>query len=236
LLFQVATSEKDSANRVSLAAKFFDSCTTAQALRLATLAERMLGDAKPQENVAAQAGSITQIMMLVGRVDDATAWSKLLRGDDQKNLIQKITPQRLLLQAAKDESVEADLTRWVEAGVAAADTQSDAKAAREALAANLLLLNAAGVVVPDALWVYVIDAPRNEKRVALSPVLLERLRAAADGGRRGEVIVLAAGLAQEGEIALPIAVEITRALRQVGLKTEAVRFAQQNIALLASKN
>jgi hypothetical protein len=97
-------------------------------------------------------------------------------------------------------------------------------------------LDASGFQVPDSAWIKVLTAPHNEKRVAMSPVLLSRLQDAGTAGRRGETIALAAALAGDGDIPLPVALAITRALRNAGFKNEAGNFARQTLALLTKAN
>ena len=179
---------------------------------------------------------IAWIYMIGNRGDAALDWLRLARSNTANaDILQNLWPQFALAGLEAESDYGADFDKWLAATLTVTSAQADPRIAREAAASSLLLLDAAGLKVPDAAWAKVIAASHNEKHIAPSPVLFDRLRAAGAAGRRAETVLYAVALADDGEISLPAAVTITRALREAGFKTEAALFARQMVTLLAAK-
>jgi hypothetical protein len=172
-----------------------------------------------------------------GRGDLALDWLRLAKRNPQAaSDLQALWPQFTLSGLESETDYTPDLAQWLDATLKSADPQADPRAARDSAATALLLLDAAGFAVPDTAWVKVLAAAHSEKRSAFSPVLLTRLQETSVDGRRGETLLLATALASDGEITLPVACAITRALREAGLKGEAATFARHTLVLQTKSN
>ena len=223
LLFRAAMDEKDAKKRIAYTIKFVQSTAPALLNGANRIAADMLGDLKPETSTADNAVLITWIYMNAGRGDAALDWLRLARQTPANaDSLQKLWPQLALAGLESENDLSDHLNKWLNA----ASNPS----------ASLLLLDAAGLTIPDSAWSKLLTAPHTEKRIALSSVLFDRLQSAGTAKKRAETVLLAAALANDAEISLPAAVAITRALRLAGFKNEAAIFARQQIALLALGN
>ena len=235
LLFRVGENEKDPQKRIAYAVAFAQSATPAFLNGAGAIIGDLLGTVKADTPSVGNAVTLARLYMLAGRGEDAANWLKLARltstGSDELRLL---WPQFVLAGLEPEETYAADFSKWLEIMLKPADQESETRGAREKAAASLLLLDAAGFSVPDSAWTKLLIAPHNEKRIAFSPVLFDRLQAAGAAGRRAETVLLSLALADEGAIPLPSAVAITRALRHAGFKNEAGLFARQTLALMSA--
>jgi hypothetical protein len=233
LLFRAAEAEKDPGKRIELAAKFMQVAPPAFLNGAGSVAAQMLGDIKADTTQAANAAIVARIYMLAGQNDQAADWLHL--AETQKtpdSSLQNLWPQFALAGLDAGSSYEADFDQWLDAAL----KDSDPATRRDIVGGTMLLMNAAGLKVPDASWSKVIAAPHNEKHVAFSPVLYDRLQAASAAGRRAETVLLALAIAGDKDISLPAAIGITRAVRLAGFANEASLFARQAVALLEKGN
>jgi hypothetical protein len=237
LFFRAAENEKDVSKRIAYAIQFTQSASPAFLNGAGTIAADMLGAIKPDPAMQENAATIAWIYMLAGRGDAALDWLKLARSSTANtDILQRLWPQFTLAGLEADSDYAADLDKWLTAALTPASAQDDPHVARDAASSILLLLDAAGFKVPDAAWAKVIMPSHNEKHVAFSPLLFDRLTAAGIADKRAETILLAVGLANDSEISLPAAIAITRALREAGFKNEAAIFARQMAALPTKQN
>jgi hypothetical protein len=237
LLYQSALNEKQPFNRIADTIKFVQSAPPALLNGAGVLVGDMLGIIKPDPTLADNAVSVAQIYLTAGRGDLALDWLRLAKRNPQAaSDLQALWPQFTLSGLESETDYTPDLAQWLDATLKSADPQADPRAARDSAATALLLLDAAGFAVPDTAWVKVLAAAHSEKRSAFSPVLLTRLQETSVDGRRGETLLLATALASDGEITLPVACAITRALREAGLKGEAATFARHTLVLQTKSN
>lgn len=232
LLFQAASSGGEARLRIVLATRFVREAPPELLGGAGGIIAAMLGDITPDALHAPDALMLTQAYMLADQNALALEWYKLARQDAsfsfaKNETLLNIWPQIVLSGLENAADYVGDLDQWTDAALRRADAGGDAKAARELVAAALLLLDANGFAVGDAQWDKVIAAPtRNEKRIAVPSLLIDRLHAAAASGRRAEAVLAAAAIAGDGDVPLPLAVEISRSLRQAGFKAEAALFAR----------
>jgi hypothetical protein len=237
LLFRAAEAEKDTGKRIAIAIKFVQSAPPELLNGAGSIAALMLGDIKPDASLADNAVIVAQIYMLAGHGDTALAWLRIAQPTPTNmQASQALWPQFVLAGMEGDSGYAADLGNWLDAALKQSDPQTDISKARDAAASTLLFLDAAGFIVPDAVWAKVLPSSTNAKHVVFSPLLLERLQAASAGGRKAESVLLATDLAGDGDIALPSALAITRALRVAGFRAESGTFARHAVALLAKTN
>ncbi|MDE1900450.1 MAG: hypothetical protein KGI37_02255 [Alphaproteobacteria bacterium] len=223
LLYQAALAEKDASKRVAYAARFMQMTPSPLLDAAGPLLADMAGDATPD---ATNTVMMAQIDMLAGRDDMAQKWFALAARDFTHDDMRALWPQFVLAGLVPDGDYAAELGPWVDAVLAAPNPNADANKGRGLAAATLLLFDAAGHVVPDTVWAKVIAAHDN-KPVVFSPLLFDRLRDAAAAGRRGETVLLALDIAGAGDIPLPVAAQIVRSLRAVGLTADAQNFARE---------
>ena len=233
LLFRAAMDEKDQQKRIAYTVKFVQSVTPALLNGASTIASDMLGEQKPDATNADNAVTLTRIYMTAGKEAAALDWLKLARlNTANAPELLKLWPQLALAGLEAETDYTANFAKWFDATVTTADPKADMHAATAAL----LLLDAANLPVPDTAWSKLLTARHNDKHIALSPILLERLQSAGVAKKRAETVLLATALANDSELSLPTAVAITRALRLAGFKNEASAFAREEIALLAQGN
>jgi hypothetical protein len=238
LLFHASEGENDPAKRIALATKFLQTATPAFSNGAGYVAADMLGAIKTDPALSANAVAVTRIYMLAGRGDAALDWLRLAQGNAANaEALLLLWPQFALAGLEAEGNFAADFDKWLEAMLKLADTTTtEGHAPREVAASTLLLLDSAGFKIPDSAWAKVLSAERNEKHIAFDPALWERLQAAASANRRAETVLLAVALAGDGDISIPEAVAITRALHNAGFKSEAAIFARQAVAPLVKLN
>lgn len=237
LLFQAAANEKDTAKRIAYTVYFVRSVAPSFLNGTGALLGEMLGSIKAEPTLQENAATVAWIYMLAGRGDAALDWLRLARSNNaDADELQKLWPQFALAGLEAESDYNADFDKWLTAALVPASAQEDPRVSRDAAASVLLLLDAAGFKVPETAWAKVIAPSHNEKHIAPSALLLDRVGVAGAAGRRAEAVLMAVGLAGDKDISLPAAVAITRTLREVGLKSEAALFARQIVALPAKQN
>jgi hypothetical protein len=129
-----------------------------------------------------------------------------------------------------DKDFAAGLDAWLGANLRPFDPQDpDARDKNAATVALLLLMNADGFPVNDAAWAKIAGAAFPEK-IAVPPVLvLEKLRDAAAGNRKGETILmgLLASTGGKTDPSLFAVLEAIHGLRAVGLNSDAGLLAEE---------
>jgi hypothetical protein len=233
LLFRAAESEKDPQKRIAYAVKFVASASPAFLNGAGTLVADMLGAVKADSPQDSNAITVARIYMLAGRGEAALEWLKVAQGNTANaGDLQVLWPQFVLAGLESESGFAGDIGKWLDTALKPLDQQADMRSTRDNVAAILLLLDAAGFKIPDVAWAKVLETPHSEKRFTFSPALFERLQAAGNANRHAETVLVATALAGDGDISLPVAITITRALRLAGFKSEAATFARQTIALL----
>jgi hypothetical protein len=230
-LFRAAEQEKDPTKRIAYAAKFAQTAPAAFLYSAGNVAADMIGDARPDSAQAADAMTVARIYMIADKTDLALGWLRIAQSDSRNGpALQALWPQFVLAGLEPESALAADAARWLDAALA-----QTGSGAHESARASLLLLDAAGFKIPDALWPRIYEAAGGDlKKTTLAPVLFDRLRAAGSAGRKAETILLAIAVAGDTDISLPEAVAITRALREAGLRAEASIFARQYLAAMSN--
>ncbi len=248
LLYQAARQETVPQKRVELVRKWAEAMDTASLCGAAgqLLAEQVATLPVTSDNNMF-AATAARVMALAGKPDQALAWLKLAYGSASKlpevaATLQNNWPLFVLSGLVTDAEYGQGLKGWLDAALTPAAGEDAEKAAldskesrarRQKAGAVLLLLNAAGFAVPEEQWVRVAETAAESKRFAMpSPVLLERLRSAGVGNRRGEAVALSVLLAGGGAADTPLFVitDAVRSLRQIGLTADALALARETAA------
>ncbi len=232
LLFRAAEAEQNQGKKIAYAVKFAQSAPPTFLNGAGGIVTSMLGDREADPTQASNAATLARLYMLAGKGETALGWYRLAQGGGNAEDMQSLWPQFALAGLEAESTYAADFEKWLDA----ATKNVDAQTLRDVVIPTLLLLDAAGLKVPDTAWDKVIVAPPNDKKFALSPHLLERMQAASAANKRAETVLLAAVLAGDDDISLPAALGITHALRRAGFTSEAAVFARQTVALLAKAN
>ncbi len=228
LLYRASENEQDAGKRISYAVRFAQSASPVFLNNAGGVAAMILGNAKPENAHITDAVDVAAIYMMASRADSASEWYKLAQSDARNaEPLVALWPQFMLAGVASEN----DFGKWL-----AFATKDDNHDTRDAAASVLLLMDAAGFPVPDTAWAKVMESPVVERKISVSPVLLDRLQVAGANGRRAESILLAVDMAGNDVISVPKSVAIIRALRFAGLKAEASMFARQAIGMLGVKN
>ncbi|MDE2029732.1 MAG: hypothetical protein KGI97_04110 [Alphaproteobacteria bacterium] len=232
LLYQAALASQDPSTRIAYAAKFLNTAPVALQNVAGKLLADMAGSVKPDKTLNADALQVAQIYMLGGKVAEAKAWLAFAPADFSTGEARNLWPQFALAGMISPQAYASGFDTWLDAELHARDQQH----ARNDAQTAALLFDAAGLPVPAAAWARLLSAPQNALHSNLPPALLERLRDASAANRRAETVFLGAALAGPNAVSLPAAVEIARALRRVGLATEASSFARDEFALLTHRS
>jgi hypothetical protein len=235
LLYQSALNEKDGARRQSYAVKFMQLAAPILQDSAGQLAAAMLGDNANGAASSPDAQTMALIYVQAGQGDKALGWLRQTRRNANTADPQNLWPQFALAGLESDRDFATDLENWLDTALPPPDSPVDMHVARDNATAALLLIDAAGLPVSDLAWARIMALPRNDKHITVSPLLLSRLQNASHGNHRAETVLLSLALAQGNDIALPVTVAITRALRVAGFKSEAGTFARQQLALLMNK-
>jgi hypothetical protein len=227
-LFRAAEHEQDAAKRISYAVKFAQTAPAAFLYGAGGITADMIGSAKADPAMASNAIAVAKLYMIADKSDQALAWLRVAQTNaDNGPALQALWPQFALAGLEPDSAFAADATRWLDTALSKNGSHDNARA-------SLLLLDAVGFKVPDALWARLYEtAPTDIKKITIAPVLFDRLRMAGTLGHKAESVLLAIAVAGNGEISLPEAITITRALREAGLRAEASLFARQYLAVMA---
>jgi hypothetical protein len=192
------------------------------------------------------AATAARVLALAGKPDQALPWLDLARGPagrlpEVAADMQTGWPLFVLSGGLTDADYGQGLKAWRAAelkpdeGDGADDRDGKGRSRRRQAGDVLSLLNAAGFAVPEEIWVRVADTSIEVRRTAMpSPVLLERLRSAGSQGRTGEAVLLSVLLAggNTADALTPVSViaDAVRALRQAGLKADALALAREAAA------
>lgn len=238
LLYQALVAEKTSKNKLMLAVKFSNSLDAGtMGGSLLSLLGKALGDVQASADYYAQSAAVTRIYLLTDKTDQAVAWLDLARNAargspqvaaDLQNLWPLLTISGL--EAQKDFA--ADFDAWLKSTMPSGDqNDTDARAQKAKALSLLLIMDAAGFSVQEDTWAKMADAAAYEK-ISMPPALvIERLHAASTAGRKGETILmgLLATTAVKDDPALLATIDTIRALRSVGLTTDAGHLAKDAI-------
>lgn len=197
---------------------------------LGVLLAGMIEDLPVTADYNALAVSGAKLMAMAGNPEKAAAWVKLaqdVRGKlpDQDKAFIKNWPIFVLSGLIADGDYAKGLKEWLDQSLTA-EKPEELPARREAASGIILVLAASGFAVPEEVWLRVIEPQPPSKRLSLAPLLAERLRFAAQAGRKGETVLLS--LLAGGE--MPAGEEmagVIRALRQVGLEAESRALARE---------
>ena len=232
LLVQNAAQEKEPQKQLDDAAKFIQGLSAADLNgAMGEVAAGMIADVPPSPAYASYAPMTLKLLALAGKSEAALGWLKLMRqSPDATAQIGNLWPLLALSGLESQSDYEKDFGPWLTASL------KDADRPRRELAGNLLLLlDADGFAVPDRAFAQTADPPAADRRTILPPALLvERLRAAGDGEKRGEAVLLGLMLANAPETPFASTVETVRALRLTGLVDDASALAREAAALLLS--
>ncbi len=236
LLYQSALAEKIPMQRVGEAMRFLQN-TDPVLLdgAIAQVLAEMVDTVEPTEELRSFAAPIAEIYILAGKPEPALKWLKFAREQASAKLdiipqLQAFWPLVALANLDTDSDYSKNFSLWI-----AATLKDGDRARREQVGQILLLLDAAGFAVPDDAWAHVedISTVSTDKHVIMpSAVLLERLRAAGAGNKRGAAVLL--GLISVGNDTLVFltVVETVRALRLVGLNADASALARETATTL----
>ncbi|MFY9288475.1 MAG: hypothetical protein WAO98_08230, partial [Alphaproteobacteria bacterium] len=237
LLYQAALQDKTAQGRINNALLFLSSSSGSLISGVgAQILVDMLGDVKPAPEFNAASGGIAHIYTLAGKADVAQEW---LRQAKQASIgmppikleLQMIWPLTVLAGLVPDAQYKDELNKWIDTALQPVDGK-DERATREQIGSVLMLLDAAGFSVPDLAWAKIIDAPVFDKKVVPSAFYYDRLRAAAQGNRRGETVLFTLALTGKEDAPLLTDVEVVRSLRAVGLTTDAIALAREAVTVL----
>jgi hypothetical protein len=232
LLYQAASVEKDQNRRIAEVSKFAQSVTPDFLNASGKMLSDMLGILKAEAVASDNALLLARLYMISGQDASARDWLKIARTTaSSQDDYEILWPQFVVSGLTSDADFDADLDKYIAALVKPTDVMSETKASRDSVVATLILLQAEDYKVSDKAWA-AVWGERTDKHVSFSPLFFDRLQEAAQNGRFAETILLAIDLAGEGEISLPVEVQIIRALRALGLKSEAAVFGRESIAMI----
>ncbi len=202
---------------------------------LSSLAADGLEAIVPSTDYNTVSARMARLMALAGRTDKAMAWLKIVedvkdRLPDVGKLYAHDWPLFVLSGLVPDGDYAAGLKKWLEVALTANETATD-REQRERTGRILLILSASGYAVPDEIWTRVIEAVPASKQLVAAPLLTERLNVAARAERKGETVLLSLLVAGDGaeKTPLPVLADVLRALRQTGLKAEALSLSREAI-------
>ena len=236
LLYQAARQEKDAKARIAMATKFFASLdTTNTGGGVLSAMGSMLGDVQPANDSGDEPSTVLRLLLLAGKEHAATEWMDAARTaaatvPSAAIDLQRLWPLTVLAGLESDASFMKNENLWLSAAIlrGAAD-DADAKAQKTAAASLLLLMDADGFPVSDVAWARVADTAAPERTQMPPALILERLRASAAAGRKGEAVLmgLLASMGSKEEPPVLAIAETVRALRAVGLPNDASAVARE---------
>jgi hypothetical protein len=226
LLYQASQLEKNPRNRVNEAVKFLESFDQEPAGGgIALLLGNILGDVQPSADFNADAAKVTRIYILANKLAKNAA-----RGMPQVAAdLQNLWPIATLAGLESDKDFARDCDAWLASALHASNPQDVDAHAQKTVVALLLLLDAVGFPVGDEIWAKTADGALPEK-ISVPPAwVMERLRAAAAANRKGEAVLmgLLATAGGKEDPSLLALVETIRALRAVGLASDAANLAKE---------
>lgn len=244
LLYQAAIQEKAPEKRIALSVKFLQSMTTAglNGVEAQVLGD-MIGTVQAAESYNSVSASVARIYLMAGNSQAADEWLKQAQQASASMPsvaieLQDYWPLVVLSGLSTDSDYIQTFGKWLDAMLKTPDPKNDNRAQREQAGSILLLFDAAGFAVPEEDWAKVITLPVTEKHTVPSAVLLERLQAASNTGRRGETVLysllLCGGNVDEPSFLATLAV--IRALRLTGLTADASMLARETAALILASS
>jgi hypothetical protein len=180
----------------------------------------IMADLKPAPELAVFAPILARAFYAAGRPEAANSWIALAKSDPATaKAADDLWVQTRLSRAGAGDPASAEAFH---AWLGARDMPAD-QAERRAVMA-LEMLQAVGDKLPGTLWLNLPSGPAAAVAAAPKPAIRAMLRAAAEGARQGEALLLA--LVALGETALDKADpdtlnRVVVFLRQVGLEREA---------------
>lgn len=182
----------------------------------------------PTSELAWFAGTAARALITAGEYERARGWIELGLQQAREKAGETATPSALwplavLLGAETSDSVSpASLVAWWQSR-----NQQGTESAIEAARVYYSLLDTLDVAIPSELWTPILGASPPKETLIPGPGLQSALRRAANSGHKGEVVGLAlVALGETGPAAnnLHAVGMAVRALRKIGLTTEAQRF------------
>lgn len=235
LLYQASQQEKDPRNRIADALRFLASLETFNmGGGILTVMGDVLGTVQPDPAHNQSSADITRLYMLAGKGNLALAWLGLAqnaeRGMPQVTAdLQSMWPLLVLTGLESEKDFAKDLNVWLSNAIhESSGDDAQIKSEKAKAASLLLLMDAVGFPVTDEAWVKASDTVTPEKTIMPPALLMQRLRLASAAGRKGETILMGLLAATGGKEDPPIlvTVEIIRALRSVGLTSDAGNLAK----------
>lgn len=231
LLFRASEGTKDANQKIALAVKFIRSSPPSFLNGGGAIAAQMIGDIDPSPTTVKDAVIIARIYRLARKYDLAMSWYNVAKANDVcADELQAYWPE-FAVDGFESESgaYQESFNTWF----TQANKTADTKTTSNILVPTLLLLEAAGMDVPDFSWSALISTAQENSKISASPLLLKRLQDAASFKRRAETVLLAASLTGENDFSLTDAIGVTAALTQIGLTDEAAMFAANTMAFLS---
>ncbi|MDD4617176.1 MAG: hypothetical protein PHW76_08730 [Alphaproteobacteria bacterium] len=227
LLFKAAEAQADPDAKFALAARFVQSSSASFLNGAGGVVAAMLGDFEITSAMAKNAAALAHIYMLA-ESPMARDWFDLAKVSSPlcDNEIQALWPQFALAGLETEGAYAAGFSKWFASAVKNADEAT----LRDMIAPTLLVFEAAGLNVPNAAWDRVIAAAHTEKKMSISPLLFERMLAAAASSKHAETVLMAAIVAGNGEPSLTKSLGIISSLREAGHEKEAATFARHAVA------
>ncbi|AWU94787.1 hypothetical protein [Azospirillum ramasamyi] len=192
----------------------------------------LLDTVSPGGDAAALAPAAARLYYAQGRLDQARRWHDLALRSGRSADSAWLWPLAVVATRRGGDDPRA-LAAWLEEALRGADAP-----ARSRIAGQLALLQAAGVAVPDELWMQATDGagPPSGSEAGVDPALWQRLGDAAAGGRVGETVVAALLLLGEaGPAGLPpvVTARVAANLKSVGLEADARALVREAMAAIA---
>jgi hypothetical protein len=194
----------------------------------------LLADIPPKADFNRVSAGMTRLYAMAGQPDKALVWHKIARDVESRSPevaeeLKRIWPMLVLSGLVSDGEYAQGQKAWLDATLVGGEDGNALHAQRDLAGRTLLLFLAAGYVVPEDGWNRVIEGQSSAREITPSPVLLERLRQAAQARRRGEVVLLSLVLmgTEAQDAPYSVKVEIVRSLRMVGLQMEMQALARE---------
>ena len=240
LLFQAALLGKTPEDHLTNAFKFMQ-VSTPTFLNGAggqVLAD-MIAGITPATQFNTSSATIAHIYVVAGKPEVALEWMKLAKHasvglPSVAAELLNLWPMSVYAGLESDADYNQDLQKWLDMLLKQTDPKGDNHIQKDQAASILLLLDVTGFAVSEEAWSKVADVPVFERHVMPPALLLERLRAASTTNHRGETVMLSFLLAagNANDISLLATVEVVRALRLVGLTSDAASLARETAGLI----
>jgi hypothetical protein len=218
------SAQKEPVARAGLIVQVLNAAAGRRALPAAArLYAPLIGELSPTPETAGSAEVLAHALYAAGRPETAEKWLALAKTDPAGNKAAAgLWPLSRATRVGLDAGPPDALTAWL-----AAVGNNERRAVM-----TIAMLQAVGETIPaSALSSLVVDV-NTPPAVSPRPVLRTLLRAAAEGGRKAETVLLASAMV--GETGLDVIDadalgQVVSALRQVGLEREARQLAVEAI-------